>query len=184
MGMRAADKRDIHRAGQFDVGDELAAPVQMPVILPAQQRRADAKPVVRHWAPPSQFLGRLGDRGDDVGIAGAAADIAGEALADLTLRPRALPQDQIARGDQHCRRAIPALQCVVLVKVAAQRLDDRVAGEALDGRDLALVAGDGEHQARARRLAVDEDRAGAAHAVLAAEMSAGQIAPLAQKIGQ
>ena len=73
---------------------------------------------------------------------------------------------------------------MVLVKIPPQRLDDRVAGKALDGRDLALVAGDGEHQARARRLAVDEDRAGAADAVLAAEMGPGQIAPLAQKIGQ
>ena len=33
-------------------------------------------------------------------------------------------------------------------------------------------------------LAVDQHRAGAADAVLAAEMGAGQIAPLAQKIGQ
>ncbi len=53
MRMRAADKRDVHRARQFDVRDELAAPVQMPVVLPAQQRGADAKPVVRHWASPS-----------------------------------------------------------------------------------------------------------------------------------
>jgi hypothetical protein len=48
MRMRAADKRDVHRAGQFYVGDELAAPMQVPVILSAQQRRAHAKPVVRH----------------------------------------------------------------------------------------------------------------------------------------
>ncbi len=54
MGMRTADKGNVHRAGQFDVGDELAAPVQMPVVLSAQQRGADAKPVVRHWAPPFQ----------------------------------------------------------------------------------------------------------------------------------
>ena len=36
----------------------------------------------------------------------------------------------------------------------------------------------------ARRRAIDEDRAGAAHAVLAAEMRAGEIAPLAQEIGE
>jgi hypothetical protein len=48
MGMRTADKGDVHRAGQFYVRDELAASMEMPVILSAQQRRADAKPVVRH----------------------------------------------------------------------------------------------------------------------------------------
>src|SRR4051794_9697825 len=61
-----------------------------------------------------QFLCSLGDRGDDIGVAGAAADIPGEAVADVALRAGALPQDQVARGDQHCRRAIAALQCVVL----------------------------------------------------------------------
>src|SRR5580704_10589922 len=131
-----------------------------------------------------QFLCRLGDCSDDVGIAGAAANIARQTLTDFTLRSRTLPQDQIACGDQHCRRAIPALQCVVPVKVPPQRIDHPVARESLDRCDLALVAGGCEHQARARRLAVDEDRAGAADAVLAAEMSAGQIAPLTQKIGQ
>ncbi len=53
MSMRAANKRNIHRARQFYVRDELAAPVQVPVVLPAQQRGADAKPVVRHWPAPS-----------------------------------------------------------------------------------------------------------------------------------
>jgi hypothetical protein len=36
MGMRAADKGHIHRAGQFDVWDELAAPVEMPLVFLAQ----------------------------------------------------------------------------------------------------------------------------------------------------
>src|SRR5262249_6305217 len=45
-------------------------------------------------------------------------------------------------------------------------------------------AGYGEHQARARRFTIDEDRASPADTVLAAKMRAGQIAALAQKIGQ
>src|SRR5271155_2170325 len=119
---------------------------------------------------PLQLLRRFCNGGDDIRIAGAATDIAGQALANLTLRPRASAQDQVARGDQHRRRAVAALQCVVLVKAAAQRLHDWVSGKALDGPDFAFVARDGEHQAGARRLAVEEDRAGAAHAVLAPQM--------------
>ena len=36
MGMRAADKRHIHRAGQFDVRDELAASMEMALVFLAQ----------------------------------------------------------------------------------------------------------------------------------------------------
>src|ERR1700756_350073 len=132
----------------------------------------------------ADLLRGLGDRGDDVGIAGAAADVPGEAVADLVLRAGTPAHDQVACGDQHRRRAVPALQRVALMKSLAQCRDDRIAGKAFDGLDLAIVAGDREHQAGARRLTVDKDRAGAAHAVLAAEMGPGQIAPFAQKVGQ
>jgi hypothetical protein len=40
-----------------------------------------------------------------------------------------------------------------------------------------------KHQAGARRTPVEQDRAGAAHAVLATEMSAGQPKPMANEIG-
>src|SRR5260370_40662665 len=72
----------------------------------------------------SNLLGRLGDCGDDVGVAGAAAAVAGKPLADFMLRLRALPQDQVARGDQHCRRAVTSLPCLVLVKVSPQHTHD------------------------------------------------------------
>ena len=41
-----------------------------------------------------------------------------------------------------------------------------------------------QHQAGAHRGAVDDDRAGAAHAVLAADMGAGEPQLMAQAIGQ
>ena len=57
-------------------------------------------------------------------------------------------------------------------------------GQALDGDDVGAVGLDGEHQARPDRLAVDEDGARAAHAVLAAEVGAGQPEVLAQGVGE
>ncbi len=42
----------------------------------------------------------------------------------------------------------------------------------------------GEHDAGSRRLAVEENRARAAHAVLASDMRAGQAQILAEKIAQ
>ena len=59
-----------------------------------------------------------------------------------------------------------------------------IAGEAFDGLDRAPVAADRQYQAGARRLAVDQDGAGAAHPMLAAQMRPGQVAPLAQEIGE
>src|SRR6516162_3547733 len=70
------------------------------------------------------------------------------------------------------------------MKGPAQCRDDQVAGKAFNGLDRAFVAGNRECETRARRLAVDKDRASAAHPVLAAEMGSGQIAAFAQKIGQ
>src|SRR5271169_5358053 len=86
----------------------------------------------------ADFLHRLGDGGDDVGVAGAAANVAGEAVANFAFGTGAPAPDQIARGDQHRRCAEPTLQSVMLMKVAAQRRDHRVVSEAFDGLDRAL----------------------------------------------
>ena len=51
-------------------------------------------------------------------------------------------------------------------------------------RDLVPVGLDGEHQARADGRAVEEDGAGAADAVLAAEMGAGEPDILAERVGE
>ena len=56
--------------------------------------------------------------------------------------------------------------------------------EAFDGGDVGVVASDRKGDAGAYRHAVDEQRAGAADAVLAAEMGAGQVVRLAQQIGE
>ena len=49
---------------------------------------------------------------------------------------------------------------------------------------LGAVGLDGEHQAGARGLAVDEDGAGAADAVLAADVGAGEPEVLAQEVDE
>ena len=56
--------------------------------------------------------------------------------------------------------------------------------DALDGQDLVAVRLHREHQARARRVAVEQDGAGAADAVLAAQMRAGEAELVAQEIGE
>ena len=57
-------------------------------------------------------------------------------------------------------------------------------GEALDGLDVGAVDLHRQHQAGAHRRAVDDHRAGAADAMLAADVRAGQSERVAQKIAE
>ena len=88
------------------------------------------------------------------------------------------------RQHQKAGRAEAALQAVMLHEGALQRIELVAVRQAFDGADLLAVRLHREHQARAHRLAVDEHRAGAADAVLAADMRAGLPAILADRVGQ
>ena len=56
--------------------------------------------------------------------------------------------------------------------------------QALYGRDLALVGLHGQGEAGAYRLAVDQNRAGPAVALVAADLGAGEVQILPQRLGQ
>ena len=90
----------------------------------------------------------------------------------------------IGRQHQKARRAVAALQAVVLDEGALQRMQFVAVGEPFDGADFLALGLDGEHQAGAHRLVVDDDRAGAADAMLAADMGAGLPAIVANGVDQ
>src|ERR1700674_2361179 len=73
---------------------------------------------------------------------------------------------------------------MMLHEGALQRMHLAATRKSLDGADRLAVDLHGEHQAGAHRRAVDQHRAGAAHAVLAADMGAGLPAIVADRIGQ
>ena len=107
---------------------------------------------------------------DDVVVAGAAAEVALEPVADLLLgRVRVLLQQRDRRHDE-ARRAEAALQRVLLVERLLHRVQLAVRGEALDRRHLAAVGLHGEHRARLHRLAVEQHRARAAGGRVAADV--------------
>src|SRR5215217_1585483 len=76
------------------------------------------------------------DRLDDVVVAGAAADVAVERLADLLLARLRVVGEQLHRRHHHPRRAEAALQAVALAERRLHRVKLAALGEALDGRDL------------------------------------------------
>src|SRR5262245_66068814 len=72
----------------------------------------------------------------------------------------------------------------MLAEGRLQRREALVARETFDGGDLRALGLHREHEARAHCRAVDQHRAGAADAVLAADMRAGEAEVMAQAVGE
>src|SRR5690242_6209750 len=114
-------------------------------------------------------LGRGLDGLDDVHVAGAAAEVALEAPPDLlVVRVRVL-REQVGRGHDEARRAVAALQAVLVPECLLDRVELAVLGHALDGGEVLALRLDGEERAALDGLAVDEDRARAALAGVRSE---------------
>src|SRR5262245_56800678 len=96
----------------------------------------------------------------------------------------ATAREQLLRGEQHAGRAVAALQRIARLECGLQVGDLALIGHALDGLDARAVALHREHQTTAHDHAIDAHRTGAADAVLAADMAAGEAQVLAQEIDQ
>src|SRR2546428_9929014 len=117
-------------------------------------------------------------------IAGAAAEIAGNCLTDLAVARRRMLLEEGLGREQEPRSAESALQPVVLAERLLDGMEPLAVGQSLHGRDDGAVELDREEQAASHRLAVEQHRAGTAHAVLASDVRAGQVEVVAEEIGQ
>ena len=133
----------------------------------------------------SDALGGEAHGVEDLLVAGAAAQVAGQRLADLRVarraaraRSRSWPAT-IRPGVQkpHCTAPASTNACCTGCSSLA-------VGQPLDRDDLAPLGLAGEHQAGADERAVEVDRAGAALALLAGVLGARQAEPLAQHVEQ
>src|SRR5262249_19675703 len=121
---------------------------------------------------------------DDVLVARAAADVPGERPADLLLRRVGVLLQQGGAREHHPWRAEAALEAVLLVEALLNRVQLGTVREALDRLHLAAVDLDGEVRARLGRSPVDEHRARAAVARVAADMGAGEAELLPQQVDE
>src|SRR6266700_4324677 len=120
--------------------------------------------------------------GDDVLVARATAQVAGDHLAGVVLaRVRRVAQ---AGGDrrQEARRTEAALQPVAVLESLLHRRELAAVAQPLDGRDLVTVDADREQQARPNRLAVQQHSACATDTVFAADVCAGEPHVVAQAV--
>src|SRR5262245_26057634 len=89
-----------------------------PVMSRGSSRRLMPDPKMRDamavLLSARHLRGGVGDRGDDVLVAGAAAEVALDSVADLRLRGLRVALQQVHRVHEHAGRAEAALQAVLL----------------------------------------------------------------------
>src|SRR5205085_162593 len=121
---------------------------------------------------------------DDVVVAGAPAEVPLEPVADLVVaRVRMLVQEARGRHD-HPRRAIAALQGMVLVERLLHGMERAVPRQSLDRRHLVTVGLHGEEGARLHGLSVQVDSASPTRRRVATDVGAGETELLAQRIDE
>ncbi len=121
---------------------------------------------------------------DDLVVAGAAAQVARQPVADFALAGIGLAFEQRLGRDDEAGRAEAALQRPVLEELALDRMQFAALGNALDRCDRAALGLGGEHQAGADHLAVQHHGAGPAIARAAAFLRASQAKLEAQCVEQ
>src|SRR5881397_2559315 len=92
----------------------------------------------RSWSFAHSRLRGAPHGAHDVLVAGASAQVALEALADLLVAGVRILPEQVRCRDDHPRRAVPALQRVLLVEGTLERMQATVR-QALDRGDLGTV---------------------------------------------
>ena len=137
-------------------------------------RRAAPAPLVKHRA----------DGAHDPNVPRAAAKIAAQLKAHAALIGVRKAGDNVACCHEHARGAIPALYAVLAGEGRTQLARHLIVIQSLDRRDLGALTGDRVGDAGAGRRAVDQECAGAAHAVLATQVRSGEELALAQEVGE
>src|SRR4029077_17969674 len=96
--------------------------------------------------PPSlgHLLRRVLDRLDDVVVAGAATEVAFEAVANLGLAGALVPLEELVGGHDHARGAEAALEAMLLPEALLDRVELPILGEPLDRHDVGAVGLYGE----------------------------------------
>ena len=124
------------------------------------------------------------DRGHDVGIGPAAADVAAHQLLHVRVVGTAGLLEQRDRRHDLARRAVAALVAVAGHERRLHRVQRLGRAQALDRRDLLPVVHQGQAQARVHPAAVHVHGARAALPVVAALLRAGEGDGLAEAIEQ
>src|SRR5262245_47779387 len=107
--------------------------------------------------PPVRVLGDLADSVDDSLVAGAAAEVAAEALADLVVGGARVVAEHRRHADDEAGCAEPALQAMAIAERLLHRRQAAAVGpEAFDRGDFVSVGLHREHEAGPHGVTVEQ----------------------------
>ena len=129
---------------------------------------------------PKPLLRRTVHGFEDLPVPGAAADVAGQRLADLGVGRLGVVAQERGGRDDEARRAEAALHRAGVDERALHRMHLLAVGEILDRAHVAALGGAREDETRAHELAVHQHRARSAFALLAGVLASPETEPLAQ----
>src|SRR2546428_1443787 len=124
------------------------------------------------------------DRGDDVRVRAAPAEIAGHPLADLVVVPRLAFLEQGDRRKDLSRRAVAALERVLAQEGFLHRVQLSALDQPFDGGDAGALELRDQLQAGVHPLSVDDHGAGAALSHVASLLRTRETEVLPQRIQQ
>src|SRR5258708_29954516 len=142
----------------------------------------DCRPAGRLRYGAAHGLRRRLHRLDDVHVARAAAKVAFQAPANLVFGWVWILLQEVGRGHDEARRAVAALQAMLVPKSLLQGVQLTVRGHALDRGELLAFGLDGEHGAALDGFSVHQDGASAALAGVAADVSPGEADYVSQVV--
>src|ERR671918_154598 len=128
------------------------------------------------------FVTRPLHRLDDVHVAGAATDVAGQRPANLVLGSVGIVLEERGGGEHHPGCAEAALKAVLLLECFLDGMELPVASQSLDGRYLATVRLNREHRAGLHGCPVQQHRARPAIRRVAPHVRAGKPQVLTQEV--
>src|SRR3954447_19417761 len=153
-----------------------------PTPPPRPRRRRERTRTVASLLASSS--GDVSDRGDDVRVRPAPAEIAAHELPDLRIGSRSVLIQQTNGRHDLPRGAVAALKAVMPDEGLLHRVQTAVAREPLDRRHLPPIALRRQSQAGQDPLAVDQHGACPARPLIAPLLRAGQLEHLAQRVEQ
>src|SRR5882757_6948696 len=149
---------------------------------PAVKSRRDN--IGTFMSAPPRGLGRAQHRTHDPVMGAAAAEVERQSFAHLLLAGMRLGVENRLGGRDHAVDAVAALGRLLGDEGLLQRMRLFHAAQAFDGDDLGLADLRQRYHAGARRLSIDQDRAGPALPQAAAEFGAIEAEIVAQDVEQ
>ena len=128
-----------------------------------------------------EFCGLL-DGFEDAHVAGAAAEVSGEAFLNLSHRWIGVLREEMVRGEDHARGAYAALRATFFEEALLDGVEVAFGGDAFDRAERCAIGLQSGDEAGVNEFSVEEDGAGSAFAFAAAFFRAGEGKVLAEDV--